>query len=331
MYLFFVGCDVSKHFFDVSYYEGKPKYLGQFANDVAGFEQMFKELKRITPHPGASWLICFENTGVYSKALLEWGISKQIPCKEENALKISKSLGIKRGHNDKADSKAICGYAFEKRDSLKPTRLASPLITKLKKLLSRRNLMVKQKHALTISLKDQKPVIDPDIYQMLESHNQQLCDLYIAQIKELEKQIEQIMEQENEVYQNYGLAKSVVGVGPIIATYLIATTENFTCFPTARKFASYCGIAPFLHNQSGTRKGVNKVSHMANKKMKSILSMGVNAAVRFDKEINLYYNQKLAEGKEKGTVINAVKNKLVQRIFAVVKRKSPYVRLMQYA
>ena len=70
---------------------------------------------------------------------------------------------------------------------------------------------------------------------------------------------------------------------------------------------------------------------MANKKMKSLLSNCANVAIMHDKEIRAYYERKLAEGKEKGSVINAVKNKLVHRVFAVIKRQTPYVRLHNYA
>ena len=44
-----------------------------------------------------------------------------------------------------------------------------------------------------------------------------------------------------------------------------------------------------------------------------------------------YYNRKKEEGKESGVVLNAIKNKLIQRVFAVVKRGTPYVKLMTYA
>jgi hypothetical protein len=41
----------------------------------------------------------------------------------------------------------------------------------------------------------------------------------------------------------------------------------------------------------------------------------------------MYYNKKIKEGKHKLSVINAVANKLVLRIFAVAKRDEPFVKL----
>lgn len=330
MYSFFVGCDVSKRFFDVSYYRGKPIYLGQFSNDIEGFKQMVTELQRVANLPTSDWFLCFENTGVYSKALLEWLISQQIACKEENALVIARSKGVTRGKNDQADAKVICMYCFEKRDSLKPSQLAKPELIKLKKLLSRRDLLVREKQSISVSLKDQKQSLDPTLQVLFENQNQLLMTIFSDQIKEVEMEIEKVIKEDPEMRKNDELAQSVVGIGLVTSAYMIATTLNFTAFSTARQFASYSGIAPFLQNQSGDRQGSSRVSHLANKKLKSLLSMGVLSAIRYDQEIGTYYERKLEDGKKKGVVLNAVKNKLVQRVFATVKRQTPYVKLATY-
>jgi len=54
------------------------------------------------------------------------------------------------------------------------------------------------------------------------------------------------------------------------------------------------------------------------------------AAQIYDKELNAYYHRKLEEGKVDHSVKNAIRNKFIHRIFAVVKRGSPYVELAQF-
>lgn len=153
-YLFFVGSDISKAVIDISFHkDGKAIYLNQFTNNEKGFIKFIRQLSKLTTIPKQQWMICFENTGIYSKPLLEWLLNNNIPCKEENALRISRSLGLKRGKDDKVDSMDICQYAFEKRDSIKPSILPKPLITKLKKLLARRDFLVQQRQSLKVSLK----------------------------------------------------------------------------------------------------------------------------------------------------------------------------------
>ena len=54
------------------------------------------------------------------------------------------------------------------------------------------------------------------------------------------------------------------------------------------------------------------------------------AAVQHNEELKQYYNRKIEEGKNKMSVINAVRNKLVQRIFAVVRDGRNYVENYEY-
>jgi len=81
----------------------------------------------------------------------------------------------------------------------------------------------------------------------------------------------------------------------------------------------------------GQKKGRDRVSHLANKQIKSLLSNGALSAIRHDLEIRTYYQRKIKEGKVEGVVITSVKNKLVARVFAVVQGGTPFVKLGNYA
>jgi transposase len=52
--------------------------------------------------------------------------------------------------------------------------------------------------------------------------------------------------------------------------------------------------------------------------------MAAISSVQHNSELHLYYQRKVQEGKNKMSVINAVRNKLLHRIVAVVKRGTPY-------
>lgn len=327
---FFVGVDISKAVIDVSYHsEGTAIYLGQFTNGVKGYKSLVKHLSTISSIPRKDWFICFENTGIYSKPLLRWLLENNIPCREGNALKISRSLGLRRGKDDKVDSKDICQYAFEKRDSIQATELPDPLIVKLKKLLSRRDFLVRQRQSLKVSLKEQKGYIDDELFASLSIGNTTIIDAYNKEISSIEESVQSLISSDEQMAKNDKLARSVVGIGSITSAYMIATTNNYTSFKDSRKYACYCGIAPFP-NRSGTRTGNVRVSHIANKKMKSLFSNCIMTAIVYDPEISMYYKKKREEGKRAGVVLNAIKNKLIQRVFAVVKRQTPYVKLMNY-
>jgi|TARA_B110000967_G_scaffold61507_1_gene63171 hypothetical protein len=55
------------------------------------------------------------------------------------------------------------------------------------------------------------------------------------------------------------------------------------------------------------------------------------SAIQYDSELQVYYKRKLTEGKDKMLAINNVRNKLIARTFALVKRGTPYVVLQNYA
>ncbi len=139
---------------------------------------------------------------MYSKSFLEWLFSQGIHCCEENALKISKSLGIKRSKSDKADSKDICQYVYEKRGVMVPTKLSKPLIITLRRLLSRRNLLVKSKRSFSNSLTDQKPVANPEIFQVMDEHNKAMIDMLALQIIEIDLLIKSTIKQESQTATN---------------------------------------------------------------------------------------------------------------------------------
>jgi hypothetical protein len=59
--------------------------------------------------------------------------------------------------------------------------------------------------------------------------------------------------------------------------------------------------------------------------LKSTLHMAAISSIRYVPELKEYYQRKVAQGKSKMSVINAVRNKLLQRVLAVVKRGTPYL------
>ena len=74
-----------------------------------------------------------------------------------------------------------------------------------------------------------------------------------------------------------------------------------------------------------------KVSHLANKKLKSILNMCAISAIQHSPEMKIYYENRVLQGKNKMSTINIIRNKLIARVFAVIKRQTPYVDTFKFA
>ena len=88
--------------------------------------------------------------------------------------------------------------------------------------------------------------------------------------------------------------------------------------------ACYCGVAPFEHTSGTSVRGKSRVSHYANKKLKKLLHLVALASIHSDHDLSNYYQRKVSEGKNKMLVINAVRNKILHRLCAVIKRGTPY-------
>lgn len=113
---------------------------------------------------------------------------------------------------------------------------------------------------------------------------------------------------------------SVRGIGNVTALAMLLRTNEFKSITTARAFASYCGVAPF-ENTSGTSvKKISRVSPFANKHMKSLLHNCVRSCIGYDQEIKAYYKRRVeVDKKNRMSVMNAIKFKIICRVFACVR------------
>lgn len=147
-------------------------------------------------------------------------------------------------------------------------------------------------------------------------------------VKKVEEQMMDVLCSEPEVKQNFDLVSSVKGIGLINAINTVVYTNNFKAFETPRRYACYIGVAPFDHTSGTSVKGKTQVSKICRTQQKAELSMAARSAVVHDPGLKRYYQRKMKEkggGKDAhGVVLNAIKFKLILRMFAVVKSGHPY-------
>lgn len=322
----YLGIDISKEWIDVYAYhadESENVRERQFSNNMAGFGRLQGWLKGFNVNTDNA-VVCMEHTGTYGFLLLWWlektGWFKVV----ESALHIKRSLGLQRGKNDQVDARRIAEYAFTFRHKLQRYQLPAKILIQLKQLLTYRDQLVRMRTSLTNSRKSHKQyeqIIDDNL--VTESISKHIAD-YDADIKDIDTRLEQLLVEEPQIRANYTLACSVKGIGLIVAAYLIVSTQNFKSIPDGRKFACYIGLAPF-ENSSGLKKGKTKTSNLAYKRIKAKLLTAANSARLYNPQLKSYYQRKIKEGKEKKSVTNAVACKLINHVYAVVKRRTPYV------
>lgn len=324
-----IGIDVSKSILDA--YILSLNFHFTVANNPAGFASLLEICCTRLSCKTDVLHLCFENTGRYSRLLAVFCAENDILFFMVNALDVKQSKGLARGKSDKKDAKTIALYAYRKRNELTPTKLHAPVVGKLRQLLHLRNKLVKYRTACKNSIKDLQDCFVPGETDLIRQVNKRLISRHNEEIKLVEKEIELIFQDNPQWQANYKLIQSVKGIGPVLAKYLIIYTENFTRFSNPKKFACYAGIAPFEYSSGSSIKGKTKLHPCANKHLKSLLNIAAMSAIQLNGEYKQYYQRRNQDGKNKMSTLNIIRNKLVFRVFAVVKRQTPYVDLTTFA
>ena len=324
-----IGIDVSKLSLDIHLHLVGSS--SKFDNTSKGISQMIKWVEKLSGLKRAYLFFVFEHTGLYCEQLSIEFTKLDIAYTIEPGLAVKRSLGITRGKDDAIDAKKLALYGYRLRDELRPYQMPQKDIQRLKTFLKFRDRLVKHRSGYKASLKEQKRVLDPGDYQLLLLTQKQIISQLSQHIKEVEAQIKGLINANAQLKALYKLIISVKGVGKQTALYLLAITQGFTRFKSWRQFAAYAGTAPFSYRSGSSIKRKNKVSHLANKKIKSLLNMCAKSAIQHDVQLKAYYQRKTQQGKEKMSVINAVRNKIIARVFAVVERKTPFVDTYKFA
>lgn len=327
---FYLGMDVSKLWVDITLmcvadHKKQPITAERFDNDAAGMKALHTWLKKHKVSFDENSLLVIENTGVYHRLVWEYCSKHGLPLYIGNATHIKYSFGIARGKNDKIDSERLCAYAFKNADELKATPVLNPVFLQLKDMMTARSRLLAQKNSIKVYLGEMKLSNSKETQLIIEQAHKAALEGITTSLKNVEKQIKQMIGQDAAIKKNYELLLSVPGIGHLTAVYIICCTNNFICKITGKQLASYAGVAPF-GNKSGTSiKSRDKVHKMANKDLKKLLHMGAVSAITHYPEFKDYYERKVKEGKHELLVINAVRSKIAQRAVAVVNNQKPYV------
>ena len=318
-----MGMDVSKNTLDCHLFV-QQKSLAPVSNDAKGFKAikgwLSKELKKKTE----GLLVVMEYTGIYTYRIERFLDQQHIKYVKRPALDIKRSLGMVRGKSDKADARFIARYGWMRREELRPMTPLSDAQLQLQQLMSHRDKLVADKSSYQCKLKELRSQMGDKVNEKMAASMEFVMAVLTQETKEAEKQINTLLQTDEPLQTNYDLMCGITGVGFATAVHLLIATENFTRFKEVRKLICYCGIAPFEHSSGTSIRGKVRVSQLANKKLKSLLTMAAISAIQHDPELKAKYAQKLKEGKAKMCVINIIRAKLLERIFAVIKRQSPY-------
>jgi transposase len=328
---YFLGIDISKKKIDAALtIDGKNFHEVIVENQLKSIQEFFKQLKSQISSLD-KLIICMEHTGIYGQHLLDVAVDKHLHICVEPGIQIKQSQGMTRGKNDKVDAKRIAVYAFKNRESLSFWTPQRECVQELKALLVNRERLVRAKVALEVPIKESGDFIHASIRKRMISFNKGSIKALEKDIEKIEQAIQKLVKADTQLSEKCDLATSVPGIGKIVAWNMLVSSGEFNKISEAKKFACYAGVAPFQHQSGSSIRGKTRVSKMANMTLKRLLHLAALTAIQHNQELKAFYQRKVEAGKNKMSVVNAVRNKLISRVYACINQQRPYQKNYQYA
>lgn len=322
MYQLIIGIDISKKTLDWCVTQNK-QVLVRFQEDNKpnAIVRRLRSLGKEYDVPASDILVCAEYTGKYiyplTVACPEVGICLWL----ENAYYISCYYKRERGKSDSVDAHRIAIYAHKNQDDARPYNSTSESLQQLKALLSQRQDFLEEHVKYKARITDAKGFMADSLYMDSSARWKELSDVAVSLVKRAEKEIADIIKADPKLARQYELLTSIPGIGCTTAWLVISSTDGFTKFQTASEYCCYVGAAPFRYTSGSSVRSATHVSNRANKELKRQIHMAALVATTICKSGHFreYYQRKVAEGKNKMVVINAVRSKLITTMFAVVR------------
>ena len=328
-----VGIDISKEKIDAgaiyveNFQDGPIKLSHQvFENRPLGFRRMLVWTRRLAGTAAlGDVLFCCETTGGYDRSLCDYIYAKGLRIWREGALQIKRSMGVRKGKDDKADSFMIAEYAMRNMDKAVIYESPNSTVRELKALFLYRHKLVQEKvekRTRALHLAGTAPKSKSMSFILRDA--QKSVKAIEKSIGECEGRIRELIRGDRELARNYEHIVSIKGVSIVNATAMIAYSNNFQAIKTANRMASYYGIASF-RERSGT--SVDKkagVRFYSNSLLRSTITQAAECTVKENGIYRDYYLRLKEAGKPYGLILNNVKNKLMHLVFALVRNDMDY-------
>jgi transposase len=121
------------------------------------------------------------------------------------------------------------------------------------------------------------------------------------------------------------LLSSVPGVGPVLATTLIAELGEIRRFSSSAALIAYAGLDPKVRQSGRSLVRNTRITKRGSPSLRRALFLAAMIARRHDAELRRYAEKKEAEGKPYTVATVAVARRIATRVYAVWKRGTPYV------
>jgi len=298
----FVGVDVSKKTLDIAFgQEGKYQRIENSAKAIREFVSSLS--------PDAIAQVVIESTGGLERPIIKALTEASIPVALINPSRVryfAKASGL-YAKTDELDARILAAYG--KSIKLRSYTAPSEEKTKLSDLGSRRRQLLE----MVVAEKNRYQSM-PRLQDEISEH----LDWLENKVREIESQIETLLESSEELKEKREILVSCKGVGEVTAFTLLAELPELGTVDR-KEIASLVGVAPMNHD-SGEKKG-KRTTYGGRSKVRTALYMATLSATRFNPAIRKFYNRLVENGKKKMVALVAAMRKLLTILNAMIKNK----------
>ena len=291
---YIIGIDISKQHLDL--HRLPDEVTKRVSNSPTGLREL---MNWIGTHTVTR--IVFEATGPYHRTLEQKLGKAGLPlCKvnPRQARRFGEALAL-NAKTDAVDAAMLARLGAVLAPEIRPA--PSELLRSLQELQSARRALIKDRTAI-------KNRSDALTVAMLKRHNKQRLDQIDRQLRAVEKQIKDLIAQDQNLSRRWDILCSIPGIaGQTAAALLIDMPELGQL--DAKQAGCLAGLAP-ITRQSGSWVGKSYIKG-GRGFLRQALFMPALTACRYNPDLKRKYEQMIANGKPKKVAITAIMRKMI--------------------
>lgn len=302
----FAGIDVAKAHLDLA--ERPDGTHTRHAHDAAGIAAICARLQARPPT-----LVVLEATGGLEVPLAAALAVAGLPVAVVNPRQVrdfAKAVG-QLAKTDALDAHLLARFAEVVRPEPRP--LPDADAQNLSALLARRQQVI----AMLVAEQQRLPTTNATLRPRVEAH--------IAWLRqerdELDRELRRQIRASPAWREDDDLLQSVPGIGPVLATTLIAELPELGRL-NRKQIAALVGVAP-LNCESGILRG-RRIIWGGRARVRAALWMGTLVAVQRNPAIRAFYQRLVAAGRPKKVALTAAMHKLLLVLNALLRQRTPW-------
>ena len=150
-------------------------------------------------------------------------------------------------------------------------------------------------------------------------------DVILAHLKalgELERRIDALYAE----LQSNDVLRTIPGVGQHLAPVLLGVLHTAQRFHSERHIRGFCGLFPRRSDSGGKERPGQTITQGGNDRVKRALMLAADTARKIDPDLaEVYWRLMMTKGHHHKQALCAVANRLVNRIYSVMRGGKPYV------